>query len=77
LGVIFKEGANVRGLSTAATFWCSAAIGAFFGLGSLNLALVLAAAVLLANMVLRPLASRLTGSDPGNFRVTGKPEVIP
>jgi len=58
-GVIFKEGGNVRGLNTAATIWCSAAIGALSGLGSLNLALVLAAAVLLTNMVLRPLAYRL------------------
>src|ERR1700744_5604830 len=55
-GVIFKDGANVRGLNTAATIWCSAAIGALTGLGSLNLALVLAAGVLLTNMVLRPLA---------------------
>jgi putative Mg2+ transporter-C (MgtC) family protein len=58
-GVIFKDGANVRGLNTAATIWCSAAIGALCGLGSLNLALVLAAAVLLTNLVLRPLAYRL------------------
>jgi putative Mg2+ transporter-C (MgtC) family protein len=58
-GVIFKDGANVRGLNTAATIWCSAAIGALCGLGALNLALVLAAAVLFANMVLRPLAYRL------------------
>ena len=41
------------------TIWCSAAIGALCGRGSLNLALVLAAAVLLTNMVLRPLAYRL------------------
>ena len=58
-GAIFKDGANVRGLNTAATIWCSAAIGAISGLGSLNLALVLALAVLLTNMVLRPLAYRL------------------
>jgi putative Mg2+ transporter-C (MgtC) family protein len=58
-GVIFKDGANVRGLNTAATIWCSAAIGALSGLGALNLALMLAAAVLFANMVLRPLAYRL------------------
>ena len=58
-GVIFKDGANVRGLNTAATIWCSAAIGALCGLGALNLALMLAAAVLFANMVLRPLAYRL------------------
>jgi putative Mg2+ transporter-C (MgtC) family protein len=58
-GVIFKDGANVRGLNTSATIWCSAAIGALSGLGALNLALALAFAVLLTNVVLRPLAYRL------------------
>lgn len=58
-GVIFKDGSNVRGLNTAATIWCSAAIGALSGLGSLDLALILAVAVLLTNVVLRPLAYRL------------------
>jgi putative Mg2+ transporter-C (MgtC) family protein len=58
-GVIFKDGANVRGLNTAATIWCSAAIGALSGLGSLSLALVLASAVLLTNMGLRSLAYRI------------------
>ena len=58
-GVIFKDAGNVRGLNTAATIWCSAAIGALAGLGALKLALVLAAAVLLANLLLRPLAYRL------------------
>src|ERR1700730_124879 len=58
-GVIFKDGASVRGLNTAATIWCSAAIGALSGLGSPNLALILAFAVLFTNMILRPLAYRL------------------
>jgi uncharacterized membrane protein YhiD involved in acid resistance len=58
-GVIFKDGASVRGLNTAATIWCSAAIGALTGLGSFHLALVLAFAVLFTNMILRPLAYRL------------------
>jgi|ERR1017187_3335171 putative Mg2+ transporter-C (MgtC) family protein len=26
-GVIFREGANIQGLNTAATVWCSAAVG--------------------------------------------------
>src|SRR5580700_10363050 len=63
-GVIFKDGANVRGLNTAATIWCSAAIGALSGLGSVNLAIILAAAVLLTNMVLRPLAYRIHPALP-------------
>jgi putative Mg2+ transporter-C (MgtC) family protein len=32
-GVIFKEGVNVQGLTTAASVWATAAIGLLFGLG--------------------------------------------
>jgi len=63
-GVIFKDGANVRGLNTAATIWCSAAIGSLCGHGAIHLAFALAIAVLLANTVLRPLAYRLHPSLP-------------
>src|SRR5579864_8115587 len=58
-GVIFKDGGSVRGLNTAATIWCSAAIGAISGLGHPLLALILMVAVLATNIVLRPLAYRL------------------
>jgi putative Mg2+ transporter-C (MgtC) family protein len=58
-GVIFKDAGGVRGLNTAATIWCSAAIGALCGLGGLPQALILAGAVLCANIVLRPIAYRL------------------
>src|SRR6202047_1842964 len=58
-GVIFKDAGSVRGLNTAATIWCSAAIGAISGLGNPLLALILTAAVLCTNIVLRPLAYRL------------------
>jgi putative Mg2+ transporter-C (MgtC) family protein len=58
-GVIFKDAGSVRGLNTAATIWCSAAIGAICGLGNPLLALILAAAVLGANILLRPLSYRL------------------
>lgn len=68
-GVIFKDGANVRGLNTAATIWCSAAMGVLCGFGKPQLALLLAIAVLLANTVLRPLAYRLhpvlPAAEPG------------
>src|SRR5215472_2874287 len=33
-GVIFKDAGGIRGLNTAATIWCSAAIGAMAGLGN-------------------------------------------
>ncbi len=56
-GVIMKEGMNVRGLNTAATLWCSAAVGAFAG-GDLPLeACFVTAAVLAGNTALRPLVN--------------------
>lgn len=58
-GVIFKEGGDVRGLNTAATIWCSAAMGVLAGFGAPHLALLLAVGVVLANTALRPLAYRL------------------
>jgi putative Mg2+ transporter-C (MgtC) family protein len=58
-GVIFKDSGNVRGLNTAATIWCSAAIGVLAGFGAPHLALILAIAVIFTNTVLRPLAYRL------------------
>ncbi len=32
-GVILREGLSVRGLNTATTLWCSAAVGSLAGLG--------------------------------------------
>lgn len=58
-GVIFKDAGNVRGLNTAATVWCSAAIGVLAGFGAPQLSLILALAVILTNTVLRPLAYRI------------------
>jgi len=65
-GVIFKDAGGVRGLNTAATIWCSAAVGAISGLGNLLHALILAAAVLGTNIVLRPLTYRLYPAPAAN-----------
>jgi putative Mg2+ transporter-C (MgtC) family protein len=54
-GVILKEGANIRGLNTAATIWCSAVTGAFAGADRPVEALLLAVFVLGGNTFLRPL----------------------
>jgi putative Mg2+ transporter-C (MgtC) family protein len=55
----FKDAGSVRGLNTAATIWCSAAIGAICGLGQLLYGSCFGVAVLATNIVLRPLAYRL------------------
>ena len=56
-GVIMKEGAQVRGLNTAATLWASAAVGAFAGTGQLAEAALVTAFVLAGNTLLRPVVN--------------------
>ena len=53
-GVIFREGLNVRGLNTAATLWCSAAIGVLAGAGYAGHAAIATAFVVFVNLLLRP-----------------------
>jgi putative Mg2+ transporter-C (MgtC) family protein len=55
-GVILREGLNVKGMSTAATLWCSAAIGTLSGAGFPLHALMGTLAVLLMHIGLRPIA---------------------
>jgi putative Mg2+ transporter-C (MgtC) family protein len=58
-GAIMKEGSHVWGLNTAATLWCSAAVGALSGVGLPAEAAVLTLAVLAGNTLLRPLVNAL------------------
>ena len=55
-GVILREGFNVRGMNTAATLWCSAAVGVLCGTGFVAYALVGTGTVLIIHFGLRPLA---------------------
>lgn len=56
-GVILKDGTNIIGLNTAATLWCSAAVGAFSGSGMTGEATLLALFVVAGNTLLRPLVN--------------------
>lgn len=62
-GIIFREGFNVRGLNTAATLWCAAAIGLLAGAGQHLLAAAVTGMVIFVNLALRPL-SRLLDRQP-------------
>jgi len=59
-GVIMKEGAQVRGINTAATLWASAAVGAFAGAGRLAEAALVALFVLAGNTLLRPVVAYIS-----------------
>jgi putative Mg2+ transporter-C (MgtC) family protein len=58
-GVILRNGLNITGLNTAATLWCSAAIGTLAGYGMYGSAVTGAIAVIAANICLRPIGKSL------------------
>ncbi|MBV6286094.1 MgtC/SapB family protein [Pseudomonas aegrilactucae] len=62
-GVIMRDGMNVRGLNTAATLWCTAAVGVLCSLGLLLEAALGSLVVLCANILLRDIAQRLNQQD--------------
>jgi putative Mg2+ transporter-C (MgtC) family protein len=68
-GAIFKEGATVKGLTTAAGLWTVAAIGMAAGAGSILLAVV-ATAVVLAVMFGLRVIERILRSRLGPNQVT-------
>jgi len=70
-GVILRNGLNVSGLNTAATLWCSAAVGTLSGEGMYGSAITGAIAVLGANVALRPIARALSrGTGVADEEVT-------
>lgn len=62
-GVILREGVNVRGLNTAATLWCSAAIGVLAASGHLVFTLIATVTVLVIHLVGRPLGRVIDHDD--------------
>jgi putative Mg2+ transporter-C (MgtC) family protein len=63
-GVILRDGLNVRGLNTAATLWCAAAVGALAGAGMYTAALAGTVGVLAVNVALRAVG-RVIDRRPG------------
>ena len=61
-GVILREGVNVRGLNTAATLWCSAAVGVLAASGHVAFTLIATGTVIAIHVLGRPLG-RLIDHD--------------
>ncbi len=59
-GIIFKEGISVHGLTTAATVWCSSAIGSIAAAGYYIETLIGVAAIVSVNIILIPLDNWLS-----------------
>lgn len=56
-GIIFKDGDSVKGLTTAATVWCAAAIGCLCGAGMFVEAIVGTMAIMIVNICFKHLRS--------------------
>lgn len=62
-GIIFREGINVHGLTTAATVWCSSAIGCLAATGLYLETLIATGTVVGINLILMPLDKWLSKSS--------------
>jgi len=75
-GVILREGVNVRGLNTAATLWCSAAIGVLAASGNLLFALIGTATVIGIHVVGRPLGRLIDRDNAGEEDESLQPYLV-
>src|SRR5208283_2924180 len=62
-GVIMRHGFTVMGLNTAATIWCSAAVGTLAGIGLYVQATISAIFIVVSHLILRPLELKLIKSS--------------
>jgi putative Mg2+ transporter-C (MgtC) family protein len=63
-GVIIHQGATIRGINTAATIWCTSAVGVLAGIGMILWAICVTALVLLANVALHYVENRMGARLP-------------
>ena len=62
-GAILREGHSVRGTATAASLWVTGAVGVAVGVGSVDVAIMLALMTFLTLWVLSPLKPRSRGDE--------------
>ena len=65
-GVIMRDKGSIQGINTAATLWCSAAVGVLCGAGHYGPALAGTAVVLLTNTVLREVSRTINATPVSN-----------
>jgi putative Mg2+ transporter-C (MgtC) family protein len=75
-GVILREGVNVRGLNTAATLWCSAAIGVLAASGNLVFALIGTGTVIGIHVVGRPLGRLIDRDNTDDEDESSQPYLV-
>jgi putative Mg2+ transporter-C (MgtC) family protein len=75
-GVILREGVNVRGLNTAATLWCSAAIGVLAASGHLIFTLIGTGTVIAIHLFGRPLGRLIDRDDTDDEDESARPFLV-
>lgn len=75
-GIIFRDGFNVHGLNTAATLWCSAAVGMMAGAGAWPYAVLLTGLVVFINLGLRPLVKWLKRKTKAGVQISRSYRVV-
>jgi putative Mg2+ transporter-C (MgtC) family protein len=70
-GAILRQSESVKGTATAASLWVTGAIGASVGLGSYDVAVMLAIATVVTLWLMEPL-KRLGHLPPGDEKVAGR-----
>jgi putative Mg2+ transporter-C (MgtC) family protein len=65
-GVIMRDKGSIQGINTAATLWCSAAVGVLCGAGHFGPALAGTGIVLLTNTVLREVSRTINATPVSN-----------
>ena len=65
-GVIMRDKGSIQGINTAATLWCSAAVGVLSGAGHYGPALAGTGIVLLTNTVLREVSRMINSTSVSN-----------
>lgn len=56
-GLILRDGINIRGLSTAATIWTTAAVGILCTIPNILFSIIVALAIVILHLVLHPLSA--------------------
>ncbi len=73
-GLILRDGTNIRGLSTAATIWTTAAVGILCTLPNILFSIIVASAIVFLHLVLHPLSSYINKKNSYNKGKEGKAE---
>lgn len=75
-GIIFRQGFTVHGLNTAATLWCSAAVGLMAGAHQYLFACISTGMIVFVNLGLRPLVKLLKRKTRAGLPITLDYKVI-